>query len=92
MQFPDIYVHFYVKYTFYTSETDVIFVFYSEAHISAWLHLKANLSNSQLKKIKKTFTMMYAQREESTVDGQYPDNSCRNFFSKVALKWFAVIL
>lgn len=91
-RFPDIYVHIYVKYTIYTSETDVIFVFNSEAHVSAWLHLKANLSNPQIKKIKKTFAMMHAQREESTVDGQYPYHSCRNFFSKVAHKWFAVIL
>ncbi|KAG7334121.1 hypothetical protein KOW79_002528 [Hemibagrus wyckioides] len=58
----------------------------SEAHVSAWLHLKANLSNSQLKKIKKTFAMMHAQREESTVDGQDPYHSCRNFFSKVTIK------
>ncbi|KAK3554189.1 hypothetical protein QTP70_020070 [Hemibagrus guttatus] len=58
----------------------------SEAHVSAWLYLKANLSASQLKKIKKTFAMYHVQTEESTVDGQDPFLSCRNFFSKVAIK------
>ncbi|XP_060728391.1 tumor necrosis factor alpha-induced protein 2 isoform X1 [Tachysurus vachellii] len=58
----------------------------SEAHVSAWLHLKANLSTSHLKRIKKTFAIYHVQTAESTVDGQDPYHSCRNFFSKVLIK------
>ncbi|KAB5581784.1 hypothetical protein PHYPO_G00179630 [Pangasianodon hypophthalmus] len=64
----------------------------SEAHVSAWLHLKANLSPSDFKKIKKTFSMYHAQTSETTVGGQDPLPSSRNFFSKVAIKQsFAVL-
>ncbi|TSK22817.1 Tumor necrosis factor alpha-induced protein 2 [Bagarius yarrelli] len=59
---------------------------FTEAHVSAWLHLKANLSTSDLKKIKKTFSAFHVQTSECTVDGQDPIHSCRNFFSKVAIK------
>ncbi|KAF4090302.1 hypothetical protein AMELA_G00050290 [Ameiurus melas] len=58
----------------------------SEAHVSAWLHLKANLSPSDLTKIKKTFTMYHGQTSESTIDGQDSLHSNTNFFSKVAIK------
>lgn len=81
MLFLDIYFHICNK----ASETDVTVVFNSEAHASAWLHLKANLSPSDLKKIKKTFSLWNASTSESTVDGQDPLHSSRNFFSKVAI-------
>lgn len=81
-----IYLFFLVKYNFYTSETDITVLFNSEVHASAWLHLKANLSTSDLKEIKKTFSLYHAQTSECTVDGQDPLHSNRNFFSKVAVK------
>lgn len=86
MLHPDMYVHICVKYSLYTSETDVTLVFNSDAHVSAWLHLKANLSPSDLKKIKKTFTMYHGQTSESTIDGMDSLHSNTNFFSKVAMK------
>ncbi|XP_062851227.1 tumor necrosis factor alpha-induced protein 2 [Trichomycterus rosablanca] len=56
----------------------------SEEHVAAWLHLKANLSNSVLKNIKKTFSEHQKQTSsESVQDSIHP---CSNFFSKVELK------
>ncbi|KAM9477254.1 tumor necrosis factor alpha-induced protein 2 isoform 2-T2 [Clarias gariepinus] len=57
-----------------------------EVHVSAWLYLRANLSTSDLKKIKKTFAMYHGQTSESTVECQDPLHSSRNFFSKVTIK------
>ncbi|XP_066536149.1 tumor necrosis factor alpha-induced protein 2-like [Hoplias malabaricus] len=58
---------------------------FSEAHVCAWLYLKADLSNPELKKIKKTFSEF---REPSENEGQNQDPlySCSNFFSKVFVK------
>ncbi|XP_060780693.1 tumor necrosis factor alpha-induced protein 2 [Neoarius graeffei] len=59
----------------------------SEAHVAAWLHLRADLSTSDLKEIKKTFSMYHGQTSESyTGDALDPLHSSRNFFSKVAIK------
>uniref|UniRef100_W5K2Y5 Tumor necrosis factor, alpha-induced protein 2b n=1 Tax=Astyanax mexicanus TaxID=7994 RepID=W5K2Y5_ASTMX len=63
---------------------------FSEAHACAWLYLKANLSTSDQKNIKKTFSEF---REPDLLDGQDRDQdqeqdplySSRNFFSKVLL-------
>ncbi|XP_007240397.3 tumor necrosis factor alpha-induced protein 2 isoform X1 [Astyanax mexicanus] len=63
---------------------------FSEAHACAWLYLKANLSTSDQKNIKKTFSEF---REPDLLDGQDRDqdqeqdplDSSRNFFSKVLL-------
>ncbi|XP_026877692.2 tumor necrosis factor alpha-induced protein 2 isoform X2 [Electrophorus electricus] len=62
---------------------------FSEAHVSAWLHLKANLSASDLKNIKKTFSEF---RELESLEGTPESNNkdpfytCSNFFSKVVVK------
>ncbi|XP_046719754.1 tumor necrosis factor alpha-induced protein 2 isoform X1 [Silurus meridionalis] len=58
----------------------------SEAHVSAWLYLKATLSASDLKDIKKTFAICNAQNLESAVDGKEPLYSSRSFFSKVVIR------
>ncbi|XP_076831758.1 tumor necrosis factor alpha-induced protein 2 [Brachyhypopomus gauderio] len=62
---------------------------FSESHVSAWLHLKGNLSNSDIRNIKKTFSeLRVLERTESTPKSFHMDPfySCGDFFSKVLLK------
>ncbi|XP_072533013.1 tumor necrosis factor alpha-induced protein 2 isoform X2 [Salminus brasiliensis] len=60
---------------------------FSEAHVCAWLYLKSNLSTSDLKQIKKTFSDFREPDTQDTDDqDQDPLYSSRNFFSKVPVK------
>lgn len=79
---PDIYVHTCKIQLLW--RTDVFFlVFNSEAHVSAWLHLKANLAPSKVKEIKKTFSDF--QTSECIGDSHDHLSSSSNFFSKVVI-------
>ncbi|KAL7877707.1 hypothetical protein SRHO_G00043500 [Serrasalmus rhombeus] len=58
---------------------------FSEAHVCAWLHLMANLSTSELKMIKKTFSELWEPNTPKATENQEQDPlySSRDFFSKV---------
>ncbi|XP_036429322.1 tumor necrosis factor alpha-induced protein 2 isoform X2 [Colossoma macropomum] len=61
---------------------------FSEAHVCAWLHLKATLSTSELKMIKKTFSELRELNTPKETENQKLDPlySSRDFFSKVLVK------
>ncbi|XP_036429964.1 tumor necrosis factor alpha-induced protein 2-like [Colossoma macropomum] len=58
---------------------------FSEAHVCAWLHLKATLSTSELRMIRKTFSELRELNTPKEIDNQELDPlySSRDFFSKV---------
>ncbi|XP_036429961.1 uncharacterized protein LOC118810365 isoform X2 [Colossoma macropomum] len=61
---------------------------FSEAHVCAWLHLRATLSTSELRMIKKTFSELRELNTPEETDNQEQDPlySSRDFFSKVLVK------
>ncbi|KAL6487275.1 hypothetical protein MHYP_G00039010 [Metynnis hypsauchen] len=61
---------------------------FSEAHVCAWLHLRATLSTSELRMIKKTFSELREPNTPKETDYQEQDllYSSRDFFSKVLVK------
>ncbi|KAI4902133.1 hypothetical protein NFI96_025542, partial [Prochilodus magdalenae] len=61
---------------------------FSAAHVCAWLYLKGNLSASELKAIKKTFSEFQLSNTPGEADDQEQDPlySSSNFFSKVLVK------
>ncbi|KAL6487274.1 hypothetical protein MHYP_G00039000 [Metynnis hypsauchen] len=60
---------------------------FSEAHVCAWLHLMANLSTSELRMIRKSFSELRELNAPKETDYQAQDllYSGRDFFSKVLL-------
>ncbi|KAL7890077.1 hypothetical protein AOLI_G00023350 [Acnodon oligacanthus] len=58
---------------------------FSEAHVCAWLHLLANISTSELRLIRKSFSELQELNtpKEISYQEQDPLYSSRDFFSKV---------